>query len=62
MLDQLPIGSGVVVTITSLEGKKLVDDVLIQNGLSKETLEALMLDVAKSQKIAMDFTIPQNRE
>jgi len=40
--------SGVILTITGLGGKPLVDPVLIRDGLSAETIDAIRADLRRS--------------
>ena len=41
-------GSGVIINITSLSGKQLVDPTVISDGLSPETIAALQADMRRS--------------
>ena len=41
-------GSGVIISITSLSGKPLVDPTVISDGLSPETIAALQADMRRS--------------
>ena len=50
--ENVLMGSGVILTITALGGKALIDPVLIRDGLSKETIEAIKEDLRKSYKLA----------
>lgn len=43
------MASGVIITITRLDGEVIVDPTLIADGLSKELLEALEADIAQTQ-------------
>lgn len=45
-------GSGVIIQITTLGGKQVLDPVLIRDGLSKATIVALQKDVALSFEFA----------
>lgn len=51
------LGSGVILSITALNGTDLVEPVLINDGLSDETIEALRRDV----KRAYDYRLLMNR-
>ena len=44
--------SGVIITITALGGKTLIEPVLIRDGLSKDTIEALRAELRKSYTLA----------
>lgn len=48
-------GSGVIVTITALGGKSIVDPILIRNGLSNETIAALQADIVRSYEYATEL-------
>ena len=50
------MASGVILTLTSLGGKKN-ESVLIQDGLSVETIKAIKADILRSQKISLSFAI-----
>lgn len=49
------MGSGVIITLTVLGGRKIFDPVMIRNGLSKETVEALKADFLRSYESAVQF-------
>lgn len=51
------LGSGVILSITALNGAEIVEPVLINDGLSEETIEALRRDV----KRAYDYRLLMNR-
>lgn len=48
-------GSGVVLTLTVLGGRKICEPVLIRDGLSKETITALKADLVRSFELATLF-------
>ncbi len=45
-------GSGVILTLTVLGGRKICDPVLIRDGLSEETIQALIADMVRSYELA----------
>ena len=45
--------SGVIVTLTALGGREICAPILIRDGLSKETVAALRLDLARSYDVAI---------
>ena len=49
------MGSGVVLSLTLVGGKKLFEPVLICNGLSKETIAALKADLVRSFNYATEM-------
>lgn len=49
------MGSGVIITLTVLGGREIFDPVMIRNGLSKETIEALKADFLRSYESAVEF-------
>ena len=49
------MGSGVVLSLTLVGGKKLFEPVLICNGLSKETIAALKADLVRSFNYATEL-------
>lgn len=49
------MGSGVLVQLTALGGKELINPVVIQNGLSEATIEALMNDIRRSYNYATEL-------
>ena len=48
-------GSGVILTLTVLGGRKICEPVLIRDGLSKETIAALKGDLVRSFDVATLF-------
>lgn len=46
------MGSGVVLTLTVLGGREICSPILIRDGLSKETIEALKADFRRSYALA----------
>lgn len=48
-------GSGVIITLTFLGGREVHSPVLIRDGLSKETIEALKADFLRSYESAVEF-------
>lgn len=46
------MGSGVVMTLTVLGGREIFSPILIRDGLSSETIEALKADFVRSYELA----------
>lgn len=46
------LGSGVVLTLTGLGGNRIIDPVCILDGLSTETVDALLKDFVRSYELA----------
>lgn len=46
------LGSGVLLQIRALGGKELIEPVVIRDGLSEETIEALRKDIVRSYELA----------
>lgn len=51
------MGSGVIVTIRNLSGVEKVEPVMIKDGLSKETIAALMADVERTHRDRIEHPI-----
>lgn len=49
------MASGVVLTLTALGGRQLCQPVLIRDGLSKETIDALKGDLRRSYALATTY-------
>lgn len=49
------MGSGVLLQLTALGGKELINPVVIRDGLSPETVAAIRKDIARSYEIATMF-------
>ena len=49
------MGSGVVLQLTGIGGKELINPTMIKDGLSKETIDALLKDIARSYESATIF-------
>ena len=47
------VGSGVILTLTALGGKELVEPVMIKDGLSPETIVAIKRDLYRSYDLAI---------
>lgn len=45
------MASGVIITITALGGRELISPVLIRDGLSHATIEAIKADLVRSYKL-----------
>ena len=48
-------GSGVIISITSLSGKPIVDPTVVSGGLSLETIAALQADMRRSFEKRMEL-------
>jgi len=46
------MGSGVIITLTVLGGREIFSPVMVHDGLSKETIEALKADLVRSYELA----------
>jgi len=46
------MGSGVLLQLTALGGREIIKSVVIRDGLSDETIEALKKDLARSYELA----------
>ena len=53
-IDRL-MGSGVILSMTFLGGKEVFEPVMIRNGLSKETIEAIKADLVRSFEYATEL-------
>lgn len=49
------MGSGVIMTLTTLGGRLKIGPVMIKNGLSKETIEAIKADLVRSYNYAIEL-------
>jgi len=49
------IASGVVLTLTALGGREIIKPVLIRDGLSNETIEAIRRDLTRSYEAVLMF-------
>lgn len=49
------MGSGVIMSFTTLGGGTTIGPVMIYNGLSKETIEAIKADLVRSYKYAIEL-------
>lgn len=49
------VGSAVIVELTALGGRQLINPVAIRGGLSQDTLDALRRDIARSYDEAVEF-------
>lgn len=49
--------SAVIITITNLSGKVLMQPVAVRDGLSLDTVKALQADIKRSQKGLKDFDL-----
>jgi len=56
------MASGVIVQITNLTGKELVEPVLIQDGLSDDTIAALTDDLNRTMKIRLDYIMAEPKK
>lgn len=48
-------GSGVIITLTALGGRQLIEPTLITNGLSDTTIQALKADMVRSFEYKTEF-------
>jgi hypothetical protein len=55
-IDRL-LGSGVLLELTGIGGKEIISPVMILNGLSKETIEALKADFKRSYDYATELRV-----
>ena len=51
------IGSGVLLQLTALGGKEIISPVLIKDGLSDETIEAIKVDLKRSYDLSVIYRI-----
>ena len=49
------LGSGIILSMQVLGGRKIVESVLIRDGLSKETITAIKADLKRSYELAIMF-------
>jgi len=49
------MASGVILTLTALGGREIINPVLIRDGLSNETIEAIRRDLTRSYEAALMF-------
>jgi hypothetical protein len=49
------MGSGVIMTLTTLGGRLTIGPVMISNGLSKETIEAIKADLVRSYNYSIEL-------
>ena len=49
------LGSGVILTLTALGGRKIIEPTLIANGLSHATIQALKADMVRSFEYKTEF-------
>ena len=55
------MASGVIIHMQKIGGGRAICPVLISNGLSKETIQAIKNDIMRSQIYSDDFNISKNR-
>lgn len=51
------MGSGVLISIQGIGGKHIIDPVLIRDGLSNETIEAIKNDIKRSYDLAVMYKV-----
>ena len=51
------MGSGVVLTLTALGGREIIKPVMINDGLSDETIAAIKADLKRSYNTAIRFKL-----
>jgi len=49
------MASGVIMSFTDLRGKELVEPVLVQDGLSDDTISSIKDDLERTMKIRLDY-------
>ena len=49
------MGSGVILTLTAIGGKEIIEPICIKDGLSDETITALKADFLRSYNLAVMF-------
>lgn len=49
------MGGGVMLELTASGGRKIIDPVMIKDGLSPETIEAIRKDLVRSYELAVMF-------
>ena len=49
------MASGVIISITNLSGKELIAPVMVQDGLSEDTIGGLKADFARTMKLRLDY-------
>lgn len=49
------MGSGVMLELTALGGRQLIIPVMIRDGLSKETIDAIQKDIIRSYKLTVEL-------
>lgn len=54
------MGSGVLLQLTGIGGNQLTNPVLIRDGLSKETIEAIKKDIKRSSELEESIKIKNN--
>ena len=55
--DKYMMASGVMLELTAIGGKKLIEPVMIKDGLSQETIEAIKADIKKSYDLTLMFKV-----
>ena len=55
-IDKL-MGSGVLITVQGIGGKHIIDPVLIRDGLSSETVEAIKNDIKRSYDLSVLYKV-----
>lgn len=55
-MDRL-MSSGVLLQLTGVGGKELINPVMIKDGLSKETIEAIKKDLKRSYDLAIMYAV-----
>lgn len=51
------MASGVLLQLTGIGGKELINPVMIKDGLSKETIEAIKKDLKRSYDLTVMYTV-----
>lgn len=56
------MGSGLIIQVTDLEGKNVIDPTMIVDGFSKELIDALRAEIHQSQSSLLLWTTINHKE
>lgn len=56
------MGSGLIIQVTDLEGKNVIDPTMIVNGFSKDLIDALRAEIYQSQRSILAWNIIDHKE
>jgi hypothetical protein len=56
------MGSGVLLQLTAIGGKEIINPVMIKDGLSDATIAAIKSDLKRSYDLLAAFTVPAPKE